>query len=477
MVQDDHEPKSARGALPAGGSGDPCAELRVGLVVIGRKRPGFDPDWGRAMEEEAWATLPRVGVEGFRPETRVVDDATLRRALAEARNAACEALIVLQPTMGDGRLALLLAQLWGDPPVFWATPERPDGGKVSSCSLVGAHVFASIFRQLGRPFEITYGHPSDDATRGQLMTAVRLAACGAKLRRAKVGLVGSHAPGFVNVDADPTALSRQLGVGLCHFGLQEFFDLVESQDVTAIEDDVARVEALGLPSDEGIGRDDLATASRYYLAVRSLAEEENLDAVAVRCWPELPNRFGAWPYLAMARLAGEGRVVALEGDTDGAVSCLIGRLLGIGAGYVSDWLEHDEHAITLWHPGHAPLAMCEPGTVRLGRHFNNKMPTVVNASLAADRPITLFRLWRCDGVYRMTACHARTAPPRRELLGTHGLAVIDDRPVPEWFESLCHAGMPHHVIVFGGHHVDLLRRFARQSRIGWIDARQDWKTH
>jgi len=442
---------------------------RVGFLAIGRKRPGFDPEWGAEIEGMAWAAVTELDLDPFRPPTRAVDDASLRQALHELRHTGCDALVVLQPTMGDGRLVPILAQVWSDPLVFWATPERQDSVKVSSCSLVGTHVFASTFRQLGRPFEVVNGHPQDAKTRQSLMTAVRLAGAGAKLRRAKVGLVGNHAPGFVNMAVDPASLSRALGVAMHHVSLLEFFDLVDGQDDQAVRQEVARVEAMGLPMEDGLRRDDLAADGRYYLAMRALLAGENLDALAVRCWPELPNRFAAWPYLAMARLAGEQEVVVLEGDVDGAISCLIGKLLGLGVGYVSDWLEHDDHAITLWHPGHAPLAMCTPGTARLGRHFNNDLPLVVNATLAADRPITLFRLWRCDGAYQMTACNARTEPPRRELLGAHGLAVIDDRNVPDWFESLCHAGMPHHVIVFSGHHADVLKRFTRQTRLRWFE--------
>ena len=451
----------------------PESRIRVGFLAIGRKRPGFDPDWARQMEQEAHAALDGMNSDGihldvFRPETRAVDDGSLRRAMDEIGRAGCETVIVLQPTMGDGRLAPVLAGLHPDPLVFWATPERPDGGKVSSCSLVGAHAFASIFRQLGRPFEIAYGHPDDEKTRRQLTRAVRVCRAAAALRRTKVGLVGSHAPGFSNMQVEPAALDRQLGVVLYHAGLEEFFTLIEAQEARAVEEDVSRVTAMNLPMEDGLSRDDLAANSRYYLAMRALMAEESLDAMAVRCWPELPGRLGHWPYMAMARLASEGRIVALEGDVDGAVGCLIGQLLGAPYAYLSDWLEHDAESLTLWHPGHAPLEICEPGSARLGRHFNNRLPLVLNATLASDRPITIFRLWRCDDRYSITAANARTGPPQRELLGTHGRVLIDDRNVHDWFESLCHEGMPHHVVVLPGHHADELKRFARQMQVRWV---------
>jgi L-fucose isomerase-like protein len=170
----------------------------------------------------------------------------------------------------------------------------------------------------------------------------------------------------------------------------------------------------------------------------------------------------------MLRLADEGQVVALEGDVEGALCCLIGRLLGAGVGYLSDWLEHDERTITLWHPGHAPRSMCQPETLAVGRHFNTNQPVVVNATLLDEQPVTLFRLWCCDGTYQMTACNARTIAPRRKLLGAHGLVAIENGDVPRWFDTLCHAGMPHHVVLLRGHHSDPLRRLARQLRTTWV---------
>ena len=56
--------------------------------------------------------------------------------------------------------------------------------------------------------------------------------------------------------------------------------------------------------------------------MKSLIKEYNLDGIAVRCWPELPNskELGSWCYLALARLASEGkyRICANKGH-----SCII----------------------------------------------------------------------------------------------------------------------------------------------------------
>ena len=125
----------------------------------------------------------------------------------------------------------------------------------------------------------------------------------------------------------------------------------------AVAEDVAKVKALGLPHKDTSDA-DLPMASRLYLAMRSFLDNEALDAMTIRCWPELPNTFGQWPYLGIARLTDEGRAVACEGDADGALSAWIGESLGMGRCYLTDWLEHDQETITLWHGGAAPMALC-----------------------------------------------------------------------------------------------------------------------
>ena len=442
---------------------------KLGLLVLRRQRPGFDPQWGKQMEDAARGRLKALGGDIVEPAVGVVDDPTLRAAIATFSAEACGAVIVLQPNMGDVRLIPTLAQQWDGAIVLWATPERLDTDRVSSCSLVGAHAAAALLRQFQRPFEIAYSDPRD-AGQTQLEQSIRIATAAAQLCRSKIGLVGQHAPGFINMHVDPATLMQQLGVHLHHIGLAEMMTLMQSLDAADVERDVQ--QALALPIDRGEVTDEqLAVDSRFYLATRRLMDDLTLDAIAVRCWPEMPNQIGQWPYLAMARLTTEGRVIALEGDADGATTGLMLKLLGLGPGYISDWLEHSGRNITLWHPGHAPLWLTQlDGSgrgPRLGRHFNTNHPIVIDAALKPDYPITLCRLWRCDGQYRMTAMEAHTRPMNRPLSGATALAELVDRDADDWFQQLCHAGMPHHITVVEGHQAKLLSRLARHLNLPW----------
>jgi L-fucose isomerase-like protein len=452
------------------------ASAPLGVMILGRKRRGFDQEWNQIICGQAVAALKSLGYATVGADEPVVDDATIKAALEALRAAGCQALVMLQPSMGHGQLALTVAQQWPDPVVLWATPERPGDGKVSSCSLVGQHLWGSSLRQAGHAFELVYGDPGDKALRAELVRAIAIARTAAVLRGAKVGVIGTHAPGFIDLAADPFLLRRTLGAQLHPLSLPQFIERVQGIPEDAVRKDVERVQDLKLPMRD-VTADDLPTNSRCYLAMLELIAEESLDAISIQCWPELPNMIGQWPYLAVTRLESEGRAVSIEGDVDGAIGSLMNCHLGAGPGFLTDWLEHDRTSIFFWHPGMAPMDMCYPvgseGGPTLARHFNIPKPMVVDAQIRANEDVTVSRLWRCDNRYHMTAFEARTVPPKRKVTGNFVLVELGNAQlqsggdVPARFDRLVHAGMPHHVILTFGRNAEALRRLARAVKVQW----------
>src|SRR5215831_6010016 len=149
---------------------------KVGIIFLGRRRPGFDMNWGKQIEERVRSVLSKNHFSIFEPSEKAIDDPSMRRVLAECTAQKADALVLLQTTMGDGRLAPTLAQLWPDPLILWATPEKPDGDMISSCSLVGTHAWASVLRQMRHSFELVYGDPDAAETQLRFSEAVRTAA-------------------------------------------------------------------------------------------------------------------------------------------------------------------------------------------------------------------------------------------------------------------------------------------------------------
>lgn len=443
----------------------------VGVLILGRKRPGFDQEWNRVITSRSVEALNGLGFSCVGADAPVVDDASTQSALDRIQKAGCRALVLLQPSIAHGQLAMTVMQRWRNPLVLWATPERPGDGKVSSCGLVGQHLWASVLRQAKHPFEFVYGDPGDQATRAELMRAIAMAATATKLRQAKVGVVGTYAPGFIDLAAEPFLLQRALGVQLHALSLPQFIERVNGMPEAAVKQDVQRVLDLGMPMTKVSG-EALDVNSRCYLAMLELMEEEQLHALTIQCWPEMPNMLGQWPYLAVSRLTSEGHAIAIEGDVDGCLATLMNKWLGLGPSFLTDWLEHGEHSIFFWHPGMAPMTMCnalgsEYGP-ELDHHFNIAKPFVVNGRIRINEPVTIMRLWRCDNQYLLTAFEGKTVPPKRNITGNSVLVEVPGESIPFRFDRLLHAAMPHHVLLSFGRHEDTFRRTSRMLGIDFV---------
>ncbi|MEX2442956.1 MAG: sugar isomerase [Alkalispirochaeta sp.] len=467
---------------------------QVGLLIMGRKRPGFDPEWGAATKKRISRTLAALPYPVTTPSQNIADEHELREAVEQCRVADVTVLVVVQPTISDGRLAPLLSRLWSGPLLMWATPEKPTGRMISANSLVGTHVMSATLRQLGHPLEIVYGDPEDAEIVYQVDRAIRAIHTADSVENRIVGLIGNHAPGFVDFHADPVFLSDALGSQLYHMSSIELIQRVRSYSETDIADELAAFTAMNLPwsadateagfpsghgpAGAGSGStaatastettassappdEELAMQARYYRAFREIFAEHNLDTLAFRCWPDLPSELGHWPYLALARLVSEGFPISMEGDVDGALGGRIAESAGIGPVYLSDWLQHDHETITIWHTGAAPFQLSRPDSLELSVQFNNKRPTVVQSVIREEMEATLFRIWRFDGEYHMSVLEGSTIAPERDLMATNGVFHTDRVDIRDWFEAQVQRGMPHHVCIVEGHHGELLSRIGR----------------
>jgi L-fucose isomerase-like protein len=452
-----------------------AVNAKIGVLIFGRKRPGFDQEWSATIRERCRKTLADLGFTCVGADGVVLDDESVTAALDAIEQEECSALIVIQPSLADGQYALTVSQRWQYPIVLWATPERPGDGKVSSCSLVGQHLWASILRQAGHGFELVYSAEED--IEGELLRAITLASTVKRLRNAKLGLIGGHAPGFIDLAPDPFLIHKTFGLQLQTLSLPQFIERVREVPEGEVKADLEHVRSLALRRTEDqtlLGDDVLSMSSRYYLSMKAVMREMSLEALALQCWPDLPNVLGQWPYFAVSRLTAEGEAVSIEGDVDGAIGGLLGRLLRIGPGFLSDWLEHDANTILFWHPGMAPLDMCNAvggdDGPSVGGHFNGARPLVVDGGLRTGSAVTISRVWRCDGRYHFTAFEGQAVMPRRRITGNSLLVEVDGGSVPKRFDDLIHEGLPHHVTVHFGRHAAVFQRLARLFSADWHGA-------
>jgi len=374
--------------------------LRLGFVAV--VRPAFKGD-GAAVAARSLAVLTEVasalGV-GLAAEGGVVRDAREAEGVAaELAAARLDLLVIQHATFATGDLLAPLlaaagrAAVWAVPEWAGARPGGPDGvqGPLPLNSLCGLNMtlsFAEGPRGGARaPVAWCYGAPEDPTLRARLADLIAAERGARALAETRILAIGGTAPGFYGLEQPPLPC----GATVVEHPLADLFERV-----AAVDDDDATAHAEAWRRDEALDAPwaHLVRAARIDLGLDAMAREAQANALAVRCWPELPDACGAMGCAVLGRSADRGRPAACEGDVWGAASM---RVLQAVAGApaalldLSD-LDRERDALLLWHCGNAPLALAAAPGTRLTTHFNRDGLGVVRDQTLAAGPATAFRL-------------------------------------------------------------------------------------
>lgn len=388
--------------------------LKIGFVSV--IRPLFKGDSPRASErslaqvralgQKHHAEIITANVSGNDthastgqpiPTFAVSNLSAAEQAARQLREQALDLLLIQHTTFSTGDLLVPLLHA-AERVGLWALPERAAGrgmdGPLPLNALCGLNMTLSFLDhpQVDKqgPVKWFYGE-ADSGTFEQRLMPTLAALRGLKaLHDARILQIGGTAPSFYGIEEHP----ELAGVTVDEMGLELLFEQVAKIPEA---DAKARAEAWlqgDTPTSLGAPREHLECSARIELALHTLAQEGNYQALAVRCWPELPERCGAMACGAVAQLGDREIPTACEGDVMGALSMLALQGISQTPAILMDLSDFDEtdDSLLFWHCGNAPTAWAGRAGVRYTTHFNRDDTGVVRDMVLKPGPVSGFRL-------------------------------------------------------------------------------------
>ena len=430
--------------------------VTLGVVCLARKT--FDFNAAAGLYEKILADL--AAAEGVRLVTvpgLVFEPEEARKAGDRLAAAGVDAVACISGTFHLGHLALEIRARVRRPLLLWGLPELPyDGGKIRLNSVCGVNLNASNLYKAGvDDCHVQLGLKIDE----DWLDAIRVSKA---LASSRVGLLGFRAHGFFNLSVHDPSLFQETGILLDHYELEEVWrQPVEDSAVAA-----RREKLLGVFDVATLSKDQIDKVALLAAKFDGFLSRTGLDVLAVRCWPEFAAGFGVAPCAAMSLLQGEGKILACEGDVEGALSMLAQRAAGGETPFLFDFSQIDTEAdfSLFWHCGVAPCNLWDGKSVRsLDTYFAGGKGVTADFVLK-EGPISILRIDYARGNYRLFLTKARAVPMTKDLRGTY-LKAVFDRPAAEVMQALIENGFAHHASLVYGDFIKPFRILAKLK--GW----------
>jgi L-fucose isomerase-like protein len=318
-------------------------------------------------------------------------------------------------------------------------------------ALCGMQQLTFYLKQLERPYKCVFGRIEDKDCLKKVKTFSIVSAVKNKLRRSKVGMIGSRVNGMTDTSVNEIALKKCVGARIVQIDLLKLLEQskegAEKQAISLWNGLKSKAGLCKVSEKEGID------SIKIYFALKTLVEQYNLDALAVGCYPDLMGRV----CIASSLLADENIPLACEGDVNGAIGQMILTLLTNQPTHNTDWLDPmDDGTVVFTHCGSGSFSLAEKrGLITLSPvRLMNKGVCALYPAKPGD--VTLINITLNANEYRFTLLEGEAVHTEMVFPG-NPVKVKFKQSTKDLIEWIHKEGIGHHWMIGYGNVTEEIR--------------------
>lgn len=350
-----------------------------------------------------------------------------------------DAVIMVSGTFHLGHLALMINDALKKPILLWGFDELPyNGGKIRLNAVCGVNLDASNLYKAGVDnFVVTIGDKVDENWIKAIKGLVAI-------KTTTIGIVGYRAQGFYNVGIDELNLYKNTGLLINHYEISDLFKNQASEEVIQKEKEYI----LSSFDVSQLNDKQVDLVARLVASTLLFLKEKNVDALAIRCWPEFAATYGISPCAMMSILQGRGILLACEGDVEALISMICVKALGEATPFMADLsqVNFKEDYALLWHCGVAPCSLWDKKCVRSLDTYFAGGKGVTAGFVLKEGDFSIFRIDTARGKTRLFYEEGTALPMEKLLTGTFA-KVKFAHSVKDVLDEVVNNGIAHHVIM------------------------------
>jgi L-fucose isomerase-like protein len=189
---------------------------------------------------------------------------------------------------------------------------------INTGSTVGGQQLGALLHELEIPHKLYFAPPDDTAVCLKMFGFAAAAALKRRLTGKKIAMIGRRTPGMTPILFDEIEIMEKFGMTVMTLGMDEFRDGWMAKASGAEAEKAWKDISLRAARVQCAGADGVQTMKEY-LAMKSLARERGLAALAIGTYPECQGT----ACLPLALLNDEGFPAGCEGDLNSTIMMLL----------------------------------------------------------------------------------------------------------------------------------------------------------
>ena len=452
----------------------------IGYLALARET--FDVEYAESKFKIAKSLLLSLSPDAIGFENLITNDEGADSALSFFNSNDFEKIFLFQTTFTDAKFLLNFAKSIQKPICIVSFPEPRTGGRLRLNSICGLNLamHSLIKNDITPDFVIM---EEDDKANEMSFSNFIEGQSGSKkiewdiasitnsnadfnysIDKQTIGIIGTRPEGFDTCDYDSNEVTSKLNVSLVDLELEDLFDEAKDIEVETIVKTKSTVSSY-LAGTEELVQEEFDKSLSIFHGLENLKDKHNLDAFAIRCWPETFTEYGCASCGPMAMMNEKKVSCACEADVLGGISCNILNQMNNNPSLLVDIVDVDksDNSLVFWHCGLAPISMAKEGTARSGIHSNRKKPLLHDFSLK-EGEITIFRVSKARGRLQFFVMKGQVLDRPNSFSGTSGVINLGENSAHK-LEQMFKGGLEHHVAFTYGDISDKLIHFGQQMDI------------
>ncbi len=344
------------------GTSKPPANLRLPVIVLASTLHD-----ARAVESLTERVMKQMSGDGLDPCV----------AANSVETSETPAYLIL--TGGTENQALSAMLQGAGPYLLLAHPEHN--------SLPAAVEILAGLRQNGRRGRIVLIH-DPHAARVKVRRFLRLAAAHRELSTMRLGLLGRPSDWLAASMVDPRWVKRRWGPEVVLIDMDDLMGRLEHLDPAEVARAAAEMSQ-GVAEVREPSPDDISSSSRFYIALRDIAQTQKLSGISVRCF-DLVQKFKQTGCLALSRLIDEGCLGGCEGDLPALLTMVWLQAVSGDSPFMANPQDMDPDQNQLWL-AHCTIARSWLSRCVLRSHFESGSGVGIQGTIDPG-PITIARI-------------------------------------------------------------------------------------